>query len=430
MLYDKARIFVQGGRGGDGCLSFRREAHVPHGGPDGGDGGHGGDVVLVCDDSLRDLQSFKRRAHYKAARGRHGEGALKQGAAGAELVVGVPPGTVVRMPDGTTHDLVVPGQRALVVRGGTGGRGNARFKSATRQAPRFSENGLPGEEAWIDLQLKLLADVGLVGMPNAGKSSLISVLTRAAPKVADYPFTTLEPHLGVLEGAERQLTLADIPGLIEGASEGAGLGHEFLAHVERTRLLVHVLDLAPLDGSDPERSYEVIERELARHDPRLAALPRILALSKADLVPAEEAAAAAERWRAQLGPEVPVIVTSSATHEGIDELAAELLRRVPVERPHTAAELAAEGALAEHQVYRPAAARAWRVTAAGPGVFRVSGEPVERLIARYDLGNEEALAQIERRLKRMGVIRALQDAGFEPGDDVEIAGVVFELDPG
>ena len=429
MLYDKARIFVQGGHGGNGCMSFRREAHVPRGGPDGGDGGHGGDVVLLCDDSLRDLQSFKRRAHYKAPRGRHGEGALKQGSEGDDLVVLVPPGTEVRMPDGTVHDLVVPGQRATVARGGTGGRGNRRFTSPTRQSPRFSERGLPGEEEWIDLQLKLLADVGLVGLPNAGKSSLISVLTRAAPKVADYPFTTLEPHLGVLEGADRQLIIADIPGLIEGASEGAGLGHDFLAHVERTRLLVHVLDLAPLDDSDPVDNFAVIERELERHDPRLARLPRILVLSKADLVPPETAAQAAEDWRARLGEEVPVLVTSSATREGIDELGVLLLRRVPIMPARPLDDLVAEEALAEHQVFRPAAGKAWHVETLAEGSYRVVGDPVERLLARYDVENEEALAHVERRLKRMGVIRALEAAGFEPGDDVEIAGVVFELDP-
>ncbi len=429
MLYDKARIFVQGGHGGNGCMSFRREAHVPQGGPDGGDGGHGADVVLLCDDSKRDLQSFKRRAHYKAERGRHGEGALKSGPEGDDMIVHVPPGTEVRLPDGTVHDLVVPGQRAVVARGGTGGRGNARFKSPTRQSPRFSENGLPGDEAWIDLQLKLLADVGLVGLPNAGKSSLISVLTRATPKIADYPFTTLEPNLGVLESPDRQIILADIPGLIEGASDGAGLGHDFLAHVERTRLLVHVVELAPLDGSDPIDNFGVIERELVRHDTRLAALPRILALSKADLVLPEEAEAAAAGWRERLGEGVPVLITSSATHLGLDALGAELLRRVPVEAPRAMEELAAAGALAEHQVFRPAAVRAWAVEQLDEGVFRVSGEPVERLIARYDVENEEALIHVERRLKRMGVIRALEAAGFEPGDDVEIGGVVFELDP-
>jgi len=430
MLYDKARIFVQGGGGGNGCLSFRREAHVPRGGPDGGDGGRGGAVTLLCDDSLRDLQSFKRKAHYKAARGRHGEGALRHGADGADLTVRVPPGTQVTGWDGSTYDLIVPGMRVTIARGGSGGRGNKQFASATRQAPRFSERGLPGDEGWIDLRLKLLADVGLVGLPNAGKSSLLSRLTRAAPKVADYPFTTLEPVLGTLEGDDRQLVIADIPGLIEGASEGAGLGHDFLAHVERTRLLVHVLDLAPLDGSDPVDNWTTIERELEAHDAALARLPRMLALSKADLVTPEHAQAAADEWRERLGPAVPVLITSSATREGLDGLAAELLRRVPLDFPRATDELAAEAELAEHRVFRPGAARNWRVERIGDREFRVSGEPVERLLARHDLDNDEALAHVERRLHRMGVVRALEAAGFQAGDDVEIAGVVFELDPG
>jgi GTPase len=430
MLYDKARIFVQAGPGGNGCLSFRREAHVPRGGPDGGDGGHGGDVVLLCDDSLRDLQSFKRRAHFKAPRGRNGEGAQRHGADGEELVVRVPPGTQVTAEDGTLHDLVVPGGRVVVARGGAGGRGNKRFAGATRQAPRFAERGLPGTEGWLDLRLKLLADVGLVGLPNAGKSSLLGRLTRAAPKVAGYPFTTLEPVLGTLEGNDRQLVLADIPGLIEGASQGAGLGHEFLAHVERTRLLVHVLDLAPLDGSDPHANHEVVERELALHEPRLARLPRVLALSKADLVPADAIEEAVAAWRERLGAEVPVLATSAATGQGRQELAAELLRRVPLESPRPETDLADATELAEHRVFRPAQRRGFRVERTGDGAYRVAGEPVERLIARHDLGNEDALAHVERRLQRMGVIRALEAAGFEPGDDVEIAGVVFELDPG
>ena len=342
----------------------------------------------------------------------------------------VPPGTQVVDWDGTEYDLVVPGGRVVLARGGHGGRGNKRFATATRQAPQLAERGLPGEEGWVELQLKLLADVGLVGLPNAGKSSLLSRLTRAAPKVADYPFTTLEPSLGTLDSDERQLVLADIPGLIEGASDGAGLGHDFLAHVERTRLLVHVLDLAPLDGSDPAANWETIEHELAAHDPRLAALPRVLALSKADLVTPDAAAQAAAAWRERLGDGVPVLVTSSATRAGLDDLAHELLRRVPVEAPQPAAALAAEEELAEHRVFRPAADRGWRVDPLGERVFRVSGVPVERLVARFDLDNEEALAHIEHRLHRMGVMRALEAAGFEAGDDVEIAGVVFELDPG
>jgi GTP-binding protein len=427
MLYDKARIFVKAGGGGDGAMSFRREAHVPRGGPDGGDGGRGGDVVLVCDASLRDLQSFKRKAHYKSGRGSHGQGALRHGATGEALEIRLPPGTVVRgEEDDRVFDLVRPGQRMVVARGGSGGRGNKQFAHATRQAPRFAENGLPGEEAWLELRLKLLADVGLVGLPNAGKSSLLRRLTRAAPKVADYPFTTLEPVLGVLERDDRQLVLADIPGLIEGASGGAGLGHEFLAHVERTRVLVHVLELTPVDGSDPAANWETIEGELAAHDERLARLPRVLALSKADLVPAEEAEAARAAWAERLGEDVPVLVTSSATGQGLDALAGALLARVPAAPPVTDE----PDALAEHMTFRPAADRGFSVEQTGEGAFKVSGRGMERLIGRYDLENDEALAHVEHTLERIGVVRALEEAGFEPGDDVEIGGIVFELHPG
>jgi GTP-binding protein len=309
-----------------------------------------------------------------------------------------------------------------VARGGNGGRGNKRFATATRQAPRLAERGLPGDEQWLELRLKLLADVGLVGVPNAGKSSLLATMTRAAPKVADYPFTTLEPVLGTLDGEGRQLVIADIPGLIEGASEGAGLGHDFLAHVERTRLLVHVLDLAPVDGSEPTANFETIEAELAAHDPRLAALPRILALSKADLVPAEDAERAAAQWRERL-PGVTVLVTSSATRQGLDDMARELLRTVAPLAP--AEPLPGEEALAEHQVFRPSG-MGFTVEREGE-LFVVSGARVDRLIARHDLENEEALAHVERTLHKMGVVRELEALGFEPGDDVEIAGIVFEL---
>ena len=432
MLYDKARIFVQAGGGGDGCLSFRREAHVPHGGPDGGDGGHGGDVVLVCDDSQRDLQTYKRRAHYKAVRAGHGEGDLRHGASGPALEVKVPPGTQVASWDASTHDLLVPGQRVVVARGGSGGRGNKRFTTSTRQAPRLAERGLAGEEGWIDLRLKLLADVGLVGVPNAGKSSLLARMTRAEPKVAAYPFTTLEPVLGTLEGAERQLVIADIPGLIEGASDGAGLGHDFLAHVERTRLLVHVLDLAPLDGSDPLENHATIEAELRAHDRRLASLPRLLALSKSDLIPAEAAQRAAAHWRERLGGDVPVLVTSSATGAGTEELGLQLLRRVPLSGAVSPADVDVldDVPSVEHRVFRPGSNRGFRVERVDDGVFRVEGDGVERLLMRHDLDNDEALAHVEGRLRRMGIISALEAQGFEPGDDVEIAGVMFELHPG
>ncbi len=441
-MFDRARIFVTAGGGGDGCLSFRREAHVPRGGPDGGDGGRGGDVVLVCDESLRDLERYRRRQHFKAPRGGHGQGALRHGADGNALELSVPPGTQVLVEqDQTRHDLVSPGQRAVVARGGSGGRGNKRFASATRQTPRFAERGAAGEETWLTLQLKVLADVGLVGLPNAGKSSLLSRLTRAHPKVADYPFTTLEPVLGTLHGEDRQLVIADIPGLIEGASSGAGLGHEFLAHIERTRLVVHVLDLAPLDGSDPHENYETVERELERHDPRLAATPRVLALSKADLVDPATAAAARRRWSEHLGAEVPVIVTSAVTKEGLPALARELQRRVSA-LPEPKGDGAGTGIgrdqygagtgpaqLAEHRVYRPRAERGFEVESVGAGSWRVSGSGVARLVARYDLDNDEALAHLEQRLERIGVVRALRERGFEPGDEVEIAGVAFELHP-
>ncbi len=451
MLYDRADIEVQAGTGGDGCTSFRREAHVPKGGPDGGDGGRGGEVVLFCDDSLRDLHRFKGRTQFKASRGGHGEGALRHGARGQDLVIGVPPGTEVVGEggdlDGRRWDLVAHGQQAVVARGGSGGHGNKRFATPTRQAPRFAERGLPGEEGRIALRLKLLADVGLVGLPNAGKSSLISTLTRAAPKIADYPFTTLQPALGVLETDERQLVIADIPGLIEGASDGAGLGHDFLGHVERCRLLVHVLDLAPQisqgEGADALANYDTIEHELSAYDSRLASLPRVLALSKADLLPADEVRKAVQEWSARLGEEVPVIATSSATRQGLGELAATLLRLVPPleERPASAEERtgtasvpvsvsAQPGAdLAEHMVYRPAERAGFSVERVEDHVFAVRGRGIERLAARFDAGNEEAMAHLEGRLRRIGVIAALENAGFRSGDEIQIGDTVFELDP-
>ena len=433
-MQDRARIHVTAGGGGDGCLSFRREAHVPKGGPNGGDGGRGGDVVLVCDDSMRDLESFRRKAHFKARRGGHGEGSLRHGKDGETLEIAVPPGTEARIEaDGTVHDLVRAGQRAVVARGGPGGRGNKRFAGPTHQTPRFAERGLPGDETWITLQLKLLADVGLVGLPNAGKSSLLSRLTRAHPKVADYPFTTLEPALGTLETEDRQLVIADIPGLIEGASAGAGLGHDFLAHIERTRLLVHVLDLAPLDGSDPVANHATVERELELHNPRLAVLPRVLALSKADLVEPAAREAARQDWAARPRRHARDRDLVGHADSGSTSSRPSLVRRVPA--AETASEEVIDGRaaapeeLAEHRVFRPAAQRAYPVAKVGDGAYRVSGQGIERLVARYDLDNADALAYLERRLRGIGVIRALQEEGFEPGDEVEIAGIAFDLDP-
>ncbi|HEU0023522.1 MAG TPA: GTPase ObgE [Thermoleophilaceae bacterium] len=427
MFHDQAKIFVRGGAGGDGVVSLRREAHVPKGGPDGGDGGRGGEVALVVDPSLRDLSGFRRGAHFKAARGGHGEGAGRHGATPDPLVLRVPPGTVVEDAEGDARwDLLLPGQRAVVARGGMGGRGNRHFATSTRQTPRFAERGLPGEERWLELRLKLLADAGFVGLPNAGKSSLLARITRAKPKVADYPFTTLEPVLGTLDTGERQLVLADIPGLIEGASTGAGLGHEFLAHVERCRLLVHVLDLQPVDGSDPIQNHATVEAELSEHGHGLADLPRLLCLSKSDLLPPERVSAAVDEWRERTGEEV--LATSAATGVGLDAFAAAIGRRMPVEAEPAGG---VPGELpATHRVYRPGAADELRVKRTGPGAFAVHGERLERLIARHDVQNEEAMRYVEERLRALGVIRALEAEGFEPGDDVEIAGIVFELHPG
>jgi GTPase len=428
VFHDRATIFVQGGAGGDGVVSFRREAHVPKGGPDGGDGGRGGDVVLVCDGSLRDLQAFRRGRHYRARRGGHGEGSNRHGATPASLEVSVPPGTTAEDPErGERWELVGPGQRAVVARGGAGGRGNKAFATATRQAPRFAEKGLPGEERQLELRLRLLADAGLVGLPNAGKSSLLARLTRAHPKVADYPFTTVEPVLGTLDADDRQLVLADIPGLIEGASGGAGLGHEFLAHVERCGLLVHVLELAPVDGSDAVENHATVEAELREHGHGLDRLPRILCLSKVDLVPDEEARAAVTAWRERLGDSaLDVVATSAVTGVGLEELSGSILAHVPAE----ATPASGREAAAVHRVYHPGADEAFRVERTGPGVFRIEGDRVERLVARHDPDNEEAMRYVEERLRAMGVLRALESAGFEPGDDVEIAGTMFELDPG
>ncbi len=431
MFSDRAKVFVQAGAGGNGVVSFRREAHVPRGGPDGGDGGRGGDVVLVCDPSRRDLESFRRRTHYRAGRGGHGEGANRHGASAPALELPVPPGTAADDPErGLRFDLTSPGERAVVARGGSGGRGNKHFATAQRQAPRFAERGLPGDEGWIELRLRLMADAGLVGLPNAGKSSLLARLTRARPKVAEYPFTTVDPVLGTLEGDERQVVVADIPGLIEGAGAGLGLGHEFLAHVERTRLLVHVLDLSPLDGSDPVENHATVESELRGYGAGLEARPRILCLSKADLVPESQAKAAATEWRERLGDEaVAVVITSAAIGRGVDDLAAAIVRHVPRAGAAPATAGTAE-VTADHRVYRPGADEGFRVERTGPASFRVVGRGVERLIARHDLDNDEALRYLEDRLRSIGVIRALEAEGFTAGDEVEIGDVSFELDPG
>ena len=427
MFHDRARIFVEGGRGGDGVVSFRREAHVPRGGPDGGDGGHGGDVVLVCDPSRRDLASMRVSAHYRAGRGGHGQGANKHGARGEDRTVLVPPGTTVAGLGGEQFDLVEPGQRARVAAGGLGGHGNKRFAASTRQTPRFAERGLKGEGGWIELRLRLLADAGLVGLPNAGKSSLLGRLTRAAPKVGDYPFTTLEPVLGTMDDGERQLVLADIPGLIEGAAEGAGLGHEFLAHVERCRVLVHLLEVGA--GSEPEAAYATVRAELIAHGAGLDGLPELIALSKSDLLPAEDVHALLGGWREQ-HPDKRVLAISAPTGAGLDELRHALFDAISRSDAEDVTEPMGEPLFeAEHRVYRPHGSGGFGVVEIEDGVFAVEGRGVEMLVERHDLSNPEAISYLERRLREIGVVGALRDAGFEPGDEVRVGDQAFELDP-
>jgi GTPase len=426
MLFDKARIYVEGGRGGNGVVSFRREAHVPRGGPDGGDGGRGGDVVLVCDAQRRDLSSLGRSRHFRAGRGQHGKGKRQHGERGEDLLIPVPPGTVVRGLDGSEAELMEHGQGLVVARGGSGGHGNKRFATSTRQAPRFAEKGLAGESGEIELQLKLLADVGIVGLPNAGKSSLLARLTRAEPKVADYPFTTVEPHLGTIEFDDRQLVIADIPGLIEGAAEGAGLGHEFLAHLERCRLLVHLVEVAPAEG-DPESNYRTVRGELAGYGAGLEGLPEIIALSKIDLLPDSEAARPVAEWRERHGWDVvEVLAISSVTGAGLAELSRAIFAAMPEE---AAAPVPSGEFDSEHRVYRPGEDEGFEVVPEGDGRFRVTGRGIELLIARHDLDNQEALDYLEGRLREIGVIAELQRAGFEPGDEVVVGDVEFELDP-
>ncbi len=333
--------------------------------------------------------------------------------------------------DGSVVDLVEAGQRAVVAHGGRGGHGNKRFATSTRQAPRFAEKGTSGEEGWIELRLKLLADVGLIGLPNAGKSSLLGRLTRADSKVGDYPFTTTSPVLGTIDSDERQAVLADIPGLIEGAAEGAGLGHEFLAHVERCAMLVHLVDLAPLEG-DPVANYGGVRDELASYGAGLDGLPELVVLSKRDLLPAEDAEAVVAEWRERQGDDaLGVLAVSSATGEGLGELRGRILAaldELPEARPSVASTEPSEFE-AEHRVYRPVGEGGYAIEREGEGAYRVTGRGVELLFERHDIANEEALAYLEQRLNEIGVIAALRAAGFEPGDEVRVGEHEFELYP-
>ncbi len=410
---DSARVHVRAGHGGRGASSFRREPYVPRGGPDGGDGGRGGSVILKVDPSLSSLAPYARRRSWRAQDGEPGAGGRKHGRHGADVELAVPAGTQVldAASQEVLGDLDTAAATLVVARGGAGGRGNARFATAANRAPRLAEPGLPGEERDLGLELKLIADVGLVGPPNAGKSSLLAALSAARPKVGDYPFTTLDPELGVLFTETGRLVLADVPGLIEGASRGAGLGLRFLRHIERTRALALVVD-----GSvpDPWSQVESVRTELAAYSPELARRPGVTVVNKVDL----EAARRLE----ETDPRDAIFV-SALTGEGLDRLAAALERLVR----------SAPAAAAAVPVTR---LRPRRAPAEPPEVrrrswgFEVGGAGVERLVARTDFNSEEGLQRFQARLRRLGVDHALQEAGVEPGDTVRIGDLEFEYQPG
>ena len=411
MFYDEAKIYVKAGDGGDGCVAFRREKYVPYGGPAGGDGGRGGGVLLCVDRHLNTLYRFSRKRHFKAERGGHGRGKDQHGAFGAPLRVPVPCGTAVYDADSgdLLGDLTEQGQELAVARGGRGGKGNARFATSTNQAPRIAEHGEPGQERWLRLELKLLADVGLVGVPNAGKSTLLAAVTAARPKIAPYPFTTLQPNLGVVVlDDQTEFVLADIPGLIEGASEGKGLGHEFLRHIERTRVLIHLLDGL---SADPLADFVAINGELAAFGHDLARKPQLVALNKVDLPEVRARWPEVQAALEALGYPAAMAVSALA-REGTRELlyrAAQMLAELPEDAPAW-----------ELPVFRPGVDEETFTVEREEDGWRVRGVRVERMAAMTVWNLDEAVRRFQRTLERMGIAKALEEAGVQPGDTVRI----------
>jgi len=417
VFFDEAKIYVKAGDGGDGCVSFRREKYVPLGGPSGGDGGKGGNVYLAANPHLNTLIGFKRRVHFKAQRGAHGKGKGQKGRQGDDVLVEVPPGTVVR--DAETEefiaDLMDEGQRALVAQGGRGGRGNAAFATSTNQAPRIAERGAPGQESWLYLELKLIADVGVVGVPNAGKSTLLSVVSAARPKIAAYPFTTLEPNLGVVAlGDYTSFVMADIPGLIEGAHAGAGLGHEFLRHIERTRMIIHLLDGA---SADPLADYQSISEELALFDAKLARKPQLVVLNKMDLPQTQALWPSVEQVMKAQGQGATSI--SAVTGEGVKEMlntVAGLLTSLPKEEPATT----------EVKVFRPVEEDKALTITWEDDAWQVRGAEVERVAAMTNWDLDEAVQRFQRIADAIGLKAALRKAGVQTGDTVRIGEAELE----
>ena len=418
MLIDEAKIFVASGKGGDGMVSFRREKYVPRGGPSGGDGGRGGDVILQADSNLNTLYFFSKRVHFKAKAGVKGGSSNKTGADASPEIVRVPPGTIIRDVEtgGLIADLLLPDTSVVVARGGRGGRGNTRFKTAANQAPRLAEKGEPGMERWLRLELKLVADVGLVGLPNAGKSTLLSVVSNAKPKIADYPFTTLQPNLGTVIYDNRDLVFADIPGLIEGAHMGVGLGHAFLRHVQRTRLLLHILDGA---ADDPVADYNQIRAELALYDADLAQRPEIVVINKLDLPDAREYADLLRESLKERGVG-DIFAISALTREHVQALVQRVFE-IASQLPARAAAMPDEATIYE----LPDDSPAFALTIAD-GDYHITGERIVRAAAMTYWDYDEAVARFHKTLEALGVVKALEEAGVRPGDTVFIGD--FELE--
>jgi len=427
VFIDRARIYVKAGDGGDGMVAFRREKYVPAGGPAGGDGGRGGSVIIAADPNLNTLIDFRYKKHYKAPNGEHGKSKNQYGRDGEDLVINVPLGTVIY--HGETNELIAdlthPGQKVIVAEGGRGGRGNTHFTTPTRQAPGFAERGEKRPGFWIDLELKLIADAALVGYPNAGKSTLISVVSAAKPKIADYPFTTLVPNLGVVSIAEGEsFVVADIPGLIEGAHQGVGLGTDFLRHIERTRVIIHVIDTAGIEGRDPVEDYYRINEELALYNPRLASLPQLVAANKMDLPGAEENL---ERLRGVVEQDNrPVFPISAATGEGTAELMAEtgkLIRALRQQEPR-------EEAVEDIVIYRPKTEPRGRVEdftiRRENEDYVVEGAGLRRLLERLDLDNEETLEYLQRLFDKIGLYQKLREMGIADGATVRVEEMEFQ----
>lgn len=430
---DLSHINVKGGDGGAGCMSFRREAYVPKGGPDGGDGGHGGDVIVEADPQLSSLIDYRYKHHFKAERGTHGQGKRMHGKDGADLVLRVPLGTVVRELDPATQkpvyqiaDLTRPGERVVVAPGGMGGLGNTHFVTSVRRAPAFAEKGEPAQEHWIELEMKLMADAALVGMPSVGKSSIIARISAARPKIAEYPFTTLVPNLGVARARDgRSFVCADVPGLIEGASEGKGLGHEFLRHIERTALILHVVDVTGgFEGRDAVEDYRTINAELAAYASELADRPQIVVANKCDMPGTEDAVKALREVAEADGHTFHAI--SAVTGEGIDALVsdtADAVAKLRAEAPAPVGE--ADEASAQWERRRQQRDRTMSIKREGAHVWRVSGAAIERMVIQTDWDNDEAVAYLQHRFDRAGLDDRLEKAGCVPGDEVRILELAF-----